>query len=109
MIETAVVNWTTSILESFGIVWGLFVILVMAIIYVLVKYIPIAFNSHFKAITEMQDAHNKNTIVIQDKFSENLNSISWQFIGSLNKLWDEHEKQMDKLNDIHNDIKIYHK
>ena len=107
MVETAaVVTWTTKILESFWIIWWLFVIMVIAIIFVLIRYVPVAFKAHFDAIKVMQQEHNKTTLQIQDKFTQQLDGISTKYLSSLAWLWDEHAKQMEKLNDIHNEIKI---
>lgn len=62
---------------------------------------PELFKEYFKQV----DKHNKALDKAHERFSANLSTVTDKFIGGLDRISDEHDKQYDKLIDIHRDIK----
>jgi len=93
-MEAVITGWIVSLISSIGVIEWLFVIIVVALLYFIIKNVPVAFNRHIEAMDKMHD-----------KFSCNLETISDKFVSSIDTLSREHERHYDKLSDIHNDVK----
>jgi len=91
--------WT--LLVEIGIINTLFVILFLSWLRVIIKYVPDLFKHYFEQIEKSNEALDK----AHERFSANLDTVTTKFVWGLDRISEEHDKQYDKLIDIHRDIK----
>lgn len=103
-----VFSWISEMVLKIWTIETLFIVLVLAIIWLIVKYVPQVVSLYIKSIEKSNVAIDK----AHDKFSSNLEIISTKFVWSLDKISDEHSIQnqahirhYEKLIDIHRDVK----